>query len=106
MQFSEAERGLFVRQICVWNFQKLCGSFLEDYEMKKVFLLTALSIAVLLSAPLASAGMGQALYERWNGSENPDTLLRDTSTPNYTEVLTSTEWGIGDNDGTDDYRAL
>jgi hypothetical protein len=68
--------------------------------MKKIIVL------ILTMATLSSAAMAeQALYERWDGSDDPDTLLTESSTPDYTELLTSTEWGVGDDDSEEDYRA-
>jgi hypothetical protein len=80
--------------------------------MAKVLLLRMLSIVAVLCmaiAPLASAGMGQALYERWSGggydTDGADSMLTLTSVPDYTEILTSTQWGVGDDNSVEDYRS-
>jgi hypothetical protein len=87
---------------------------LEDYEMKKVLPLKAFLVIGIFSialVPLASAGVGQALYERWNGGgydadgAGAESMLTESSTPVYTEIITSAEWGVGDNDSIEDYRA-
>ena len=66
-----------------------------------------LFLTVLILAMTALSGTvcaGEALYERWenSGSDDPCELLTDTSTPDYTEDLTSLEYGpdIGE-----DYKA-
>ena len=72
--------------------------------MKKAFPLSALLTIFLLYfavTPFVSAGMGQALYERWNGDGSADSMLTESSTPSYTEILTSTEL----DPDLDDYRA-
>jgi len=56
-------------------------------------------------APLASADIGQALYERWTGSGTADSMLTESSPPDYTEMVTSSQWGAGDDDALSDYRA-
>jgi hypothetical protein len=72
--------------------------------MKKAFPLSALLTIFLVYpavTPFVSAGMGQALYERWNGDGSADSMLTESSTPSYTEILTSTEL----DPDLDDYRA-
>ena len=76
--------------------------------MKKALLLRALlavGILYLAIAPFAPAGVGNALYERWDGGDDEYTMLTESSPPDYTEILTSTEWGIGDDPDVDNYLA-
>jgi hypothetical protein len=75
--------------------------------MKKVFLLRAflvISIFYPAIAPFASAGVGEALYERWDEAGTADSMLTESSTPNYTEIITSTQWGVGDDNSLENYR--
>jgi hypothetical protein len=76
--------------------------------MKKATLLV-ISVFYFALVPFAPGGVGQALYERWDGDGYEggaaDSLLRESSAPDYTEILTSTEWGVGDDDAIENYRA-
>jgi len=76
--------------------------------MSKVSSLKVLpTIAILLLAisPPVSAGVGQVLYERWASGGSADSMLTETSPPDYTEILTAAQWGVGDDNSIDNYRA-
>jgi len=65
----------------------------------------AVTLLYLCISPFSSADTGHALYERWVGGDDEYTMLTESSPPDYTEILTSTEWGIGDDPDVDNYRA-
>jgi hypothetical protein len=67
--------------------------------MKKKVIVLVLTMTVLLGTTMAQDDI---LYERWNGDGSPDELLTYTETPDYTEFLTSIEYGP---DIADDYRS-
>jgi hypothetical protein len=72
--------------------------------MKRALPLRALPAVVILYlaiTPFVFAGMGEALYERWDGEGPVDSMLTESSPANYTEILTSTEF----DPDLDDYRA-
>lgn len=76
--------------------------------MRKVLRLRVLLTITLLcmaTAPFAEADVGHALYERWAGSGTADSMLTESSPPDYTELVTSSQWGVGDGDTLSDYRA-
>jgi hypothetical protein len=81
---------------------------MEDYRMKQVLPLgafLAVTLLYLFAAPLAFGGLGQALYERWDGFTDVELMLTESSPADYTEILTSTEWGVGDDPDVDNYCA-
>lgn len=67
--------------------------------------LLGVTILFLAMAPFAEADIGHALYERWTGDGTADSMLTESSIPDYTELVTSSEWGVGDDDSLDNYRA-
>lgn len=69
----------------------------------------AVTLLYLCMASLAFSDIGHALYERWSGggydSDGAEQMLTESSVPDYTEIITSSEWGVGDDNSLDDYRA-
>jgi len=67
--------------------------------------LLAGALLLLAVSPPLSADVGQALYERWGTPGSADSMLTETALPDYTEIVTSAQWGIGDDNAIDQYRA-
>lgn len=67
--------------------------------------LTAAFIIVALAiTPMGKAGNGM-LYERWMTAGSVDTMLTEASEPDYTEIVPTSQWGVGDDNSLDNYRA-
>lgn len=75
--------------------------------MRKTYLQT-LSVAFVMAAlalgPGSRAENGM-LYERWMTGGSPDTLLTETSEPDYKEIVPTSEWGVGDDNALENFRA-
>lgn len=72
---------------------------------KKLYNLTAgLVIAALAWTSLATAENGM-VYERWSGGGTAESMLTEDSPADYTEIVPNAEWGVGDDNSLDDYRA-
>jgi hypothetical protein len=92
-----------IRRVMSLNYFFLGGSAMVKRKHCLEMAL-ALVCCVLMLPDMASAGMGQVLYERWDGDGTAESMLTESSTPDYTEILSTTEWGVGDDDSTDNYR--
>jgi hypothetical protein len=106
-----AREGLSLAADNPGDFDADCDTDPEDLaEMASTWLNdTGLMEAVVrpdeqASAPLASTGTGQALYERWDSAGSAESMLTESTTADYTEIITSTEWGVGDDNALGDYR--
>jgi hypothetical protein len=72
--------------------------------MKRKTILLMCVLAAFVSAGIANAEIG-LLYERWVVAGTAESMLTESSIPDYTEILSSSQWGIGDNDAVENYRA-
>ncbi len=59
-------------------------------------------IVIVVGISNAEPGM---IYERWDTAGTPDPLLTDTSTPDYSEIVLSAQWGYQDDDSLGGYVA-
>ncbi len=66
----------------------------------RIILMWFLTMTVLVGISNAEPGM---IYERWDTAGTPDPLLTDTSTPDYSEIVLSAQWGYQDDDSLGGY---
>ncbi len=68
----------------------------------RIILMWFLTMTVLVGISNAQPGM---LYERWDTAGTPDIMLTETSTPDYSEIVSIAQWGVVDDPDPSDYRA-
>ncbi len=61
----------------------------------RINLMWFLTMIVVVGISNGQPGM---LYERWDTAGTPDPLLTDTSTPDYSEIVSLAQWGYQDDD--------
>ncbi len=59
---------------------------------------------IVIVAGISNAQPGM-IYERWDTAGTPDIMLTETSTPDYSEIVSIAQWGVVDDPDPSDYRA-